>query len=83
MALRKVDCRQRRYGQIMRKMSQKSRQVKTIPQTRVVIERKERNGEKRVLTRLGVRLHMGWGSRAPEISVLPSLLVEWCHLMIK
>lgn len=33
MAVRKVDWRQRRYGQIMRKMSQKSRQVKTIPQT--------------------------------------------------
>ena len=83
MAVRKVDWRQRRYGQIMRKMSQKSRQVKTIPQTRVAIERQERNGEKRVLTRLGVRLHMGWESRAPEISVLPSFLVEWCHLMIK
>lgn len=83
MAVRKVDWRQRRCGQTMRKMSQKSRQGKTIPQTRVVIEEKERNGEKRVLTRLGVQLNIGWGLRAPGISVLPKLLVNWCHLMIK
>ena len=41
--MRKVDWRQRKCGQTIRKLSQKSKQEKMVAQTRVVIEKKERD----------------------------------------
>lgn len=71
--MRKVYLRQKKYGQIIKKLSQKSRKEKMVAQIRMAMGEKERSRYKMVLTRLGEGLDMSWGSRATGISALPWL----------